>query len=508
MKSMTVTHLLFERVSFRYDAMHEPLFVNLSVSFPVGWTGIVGANGAGKTTVLKLATGMLEPVEGRILRPADAVYCAQRTDEAPALLGSLISADDHAACIIKGQLGLAGDWAMRWESLSHGERKRAQIAVLLWQQPQVIALDEPTNHIDAETRALLVPALRGFRGVGLIVSHDRDLLDELCRQCLFVDPPEAILRPGNYSAGRKESLREEEYDRSRKEAAKREVARLKVEAASRIAAAGASDRLRSKRHLGRKDHDRRARIDLARVTGADGRAGKLARQMRSRVEGAQIMERGIKVRKRYELGIWIEGERCRRDALFRTGAGFLSLGSDRKLHLPGLTMLPTDRIALTGANGLGKSTLVRHILAGLDLPARRLTYLPQEVDLDASRAVLDEVRRQPPETLGRIMTVVSRLGSRPARLLESAEPSPGEVRKLLVALGIARQPHLIVMDEPTNHLDLPSIECLERALRDCPCGLLLVSHDERFLGALTRSRWHLSLVGAGRPDLVELSVSP
>jgi macrolide transport system ATP-binding/permease protein len=103
-----------------------------------------------------------------------------------------------------------------------------------------------------------------------------------------------------------------------------------------------------------------------------------------------------------------------------------------------------------------------------------------------------KARMLPNEKLGRMMTVVSRLGSRPHRLLDSVEPSPGEIRKILLATGIANTPYLIVMDEPTNHLDLPSIECLEHALTDCPCGLLLVSHDQRFLDALARKRWHIS----------------
>jgi ATPase subunit of ABC transporter with duplicated ATPase domains len=226
--------------------------------------------------------------------------------------------------------------------------------------------------------------------------------------------------------------------------------------------------------------------------------------MESRVEQARRMEQTIRVHKR--LGIWIEGERCRRDALFRIGADAIPLGSGRELHIADLAMLPADRVALTGANGTGKSTLVRHILCTLDLPPERLTYLPQEIDLRSSRDLLGEVQRQPPDVLGMIMTIVSRLGSRPARLLESAEPSPGEVRKLLLALGIARQPHLIVMDEPTNHLDLPSIECLEQALQDCPCGLLLVSHDERFLRALTRTRWHLAPAPSGPPGHVRLLI--
>jgi ATPase subunit of ABC transporter with duplicated ATPase domains len=89
------------------------------------------------------------------------------------------------------------------------------------------------------------------------------------------------------------------------------------------------------------------------------------------------------------------------------------------------------------------------------------------------------------------MTVISGLGSRPERLLESHEPSPGETRKLLLAMGVVRQPYLIIMDEPTNHLDLPSIELLEQALSECPCALLLVSHDKRFLEATTYRRWEI-----------------
>jgi ATPase subunit of ABC transporter with duplicated ATPase domains len=115
--------------------------------------------------------------------------------------------------------------------------------------------------------------------------------------------------------------------------------------------------------------------------------------------------------------------------------------------------------------------------------------------LEKSKEVLQQARQLPSDELGKMMSVVSCLGSRPNRLLDSTQPSPGEVRKLLLASGIARVPHLIVMDEPTNHMDLPSIECLEQALSTCPCGILLVSHDERFLGQLSRTSWELSWVG-------------
>ena len=91
------------------------------------------------------------------------------------------------------------------------------------------------------------------------------------------------------------------------------------------------------------------------------------------------------------------------------------------------------------------------------------------------------------------MTVISCLGSRPQRLLESTEPSPGELRKMQLALGMPQIPNLIVMDEPTNHLDLPSIECMEQALSQVRCALLLVSHDRRFLEQVTKTTWQLTV---------------
>ncbi len=131
-------------------------------------------------------------------------------------------------------------------------------------------------------------------------------------------------------------------------------------------------------------------------------------------------------------------------------------------------------------------------MQSLNLRKNHVTYVPQEIDIHASQDIMTRARDLPNEKLGQMMTVVSRLGSRPHRLMESVEPSPGEIRKILLATGIANVPHFIVMDEPTNHLDLPSIECLEQALVDCPCGLFLVSHDRRFLDALAHKRWHIS----------------
>ncbi|UCG52834.1 MAG: ABC-F family ATP-binding cassette domain-containing protein [Candidatus Latescibacterota bacterium] len=491
----------FDDVFFAYDAMSTSLIEGLTCRFPVGWTGIIGANGVGKTTLLRLATGILAPDGGEVRIPGIAIYCEQRTDDVPRLFAELVATEDQDAVLIKATLGIQPDWVSRWDTLSHGERKRAQIGVMLWRRPDVLAVDEPTNHLDMEARELLAKALASYRGIGLLVSHDRELLDTLCGHCLFVDPPEILMRRGGYTKAYTQLQREEESARRRHELARATRKKLEREASRRRAAASQSDLRRSRRFLARGDHDGREKIDRARVSGKDAVAGKLLRQIQGRLKQAREKETGAEVKKTYDTGIWLPSARSRRDVLFSIDDGSIELGAGRSLRHPALVMRPDDRIALTGPNGAGKSTLVRHIVDSLDMPEERLTYVPQEIDRTSSITILKRARELPRKKLGVMMTAVSRLGSRPQRLLESVEPSPGETRKLLLALGIAHEPHLIIMDEPTNHMDLPSIQCLEDALDGCPCGLLLVSHDRHFLKRLTNRRWDVLRFGQSADDL-------
>lgn len=474
--------------------MTAALFRDLTVQFPAGWTGIVGPNGAGKTTLLRVAIGELAPQSGTITSRGLGLYVAQRTDDPPPLFEDFIWAPD--ATVLKARLRVSEDWPERWATLSHGERKRAQIAVALWREPAVLALDEPSNHIDADARRLLLEALRDFAGVGLLVSHDRALLDELCTQCLIIDPPEAVLRPGGVTQAMAQQESDEEAVRHTSEVMRRNESRLQAEAQRRRVIAdqkSAAARGSKSKKIPAHDHDGRAMRNLAKMSGKDAYAGKMVAQMNQRAGKIAQQRSELMVKKRYETGIWVDGASFMpRDFLLRLPAGRLALGGERQLHFPDLEIGGTSRIALTGANGLGKSTLIRQLLAHLQVPPEKLVSVPQEISAEDSQRLLESVKRLPNEELGRVMITISRLGSRPARLLESALPSPGEVRKLLLALGIVRGPHLIVMDEPTNHMDLPGILCLEEALADCPCAMLLVSHDEAFLQKITQIEWHLT----------------
>ncbi len=481
--------LRFDSVTYSWPALAEPPLCELTFSAAVGWTGVVGANGVGKSTLLGLAVGALAPITGTVTAPAPAVYCEQRTDHVPGDLAELLCFPDADAGRLASVLGLGADWPYRWETLSHGERKRAQIAVALWRRPELLAIDEPTNHLDRGARKQLCDALASYRGVGLIVSHDRELLDRLCRQCLFLNGPRrAVVRPGGVSEGLVQQERERLETRRTHDRAQADVRRLASEAARRRSEASGQDRRRSKRGLARGDSDAREKIDRARLSGADGQAGRLANQLDGRLAGAEARLREVERPVQERVGISVHGRRARGDVLVRTGPGRLELPDGRIVKLPELTVGPEDRIALQGPNGAGKSTLIGRLLGELDRPGRVLS-IPQEIDESGARHLVDRVRASDRATLGRVISTVSRLGSDPEKLLATALPSPGETRKLMLAVGLEQEPSLIVMDEPTNHLDLVSMTCIEEALAAFEGALLLVSHDEHFVRALTRTRW-------------------
>lgn len=483
--------LTLTNVTYCYEDSPVIALPPLSASFPVGWTCVVGANGSGKSTLLRLAVGELLPLGGTIHSPAPGVYCAQPTDEPPP------AADDFAvdwaadAMRLRAILGIQDDWLWRWDTLSHGERKRLQIAVALWQRPRILAVDEPTNHLDAPARELVASALATHDGIGLLVSHDRDLMDSLSTQCLFLGAGGAVMRPGSYSAGRAQEELERETAARERETAKRDLSRLHGEAADRRTDADRAHALRSRRHLDRHDSDGRARIGAAIISGKDGQAGRLSAQLDGRMRRAQERLDGTRVEKLPAGDIWIPGERSRRAVVAAIGPGTIPLGPERELVIPALTVGASDRIAIIGPNGMGKSTLVRTLLASTPLEAGRVLAIPQEISVAESATVLAALKGLPEARLGEVLAIVARLGSPPERVLGGGATSPGELRKIMVALGVLGSPHLIVMDEPTNHLDILSVEALEEALAGCPCALVLVSHDARFVEHLTTMRWTL-----------------
>lgn len=495
--------LALSRVTYTHPAAQDPILNNATIAFPQGWTGLLGDNGCGKSTLAKIACGLLKPDSGTVSGNLLAAYCPQEADEAPTILADFALDFGREARSLRKRLSLTDDMPWRWDELSFGERKKLQIACSLWQRPDVLAVDEPTNHLDCEARAQLTGLLASFTGVGILVSHDRELLDALASRCASFEASgprgetHIVIRPGGYSQASSQAERERMTAIDERKRAKDHLARLSAEREQRAQEAARADARRSKRGLNPKDKSARAKIDLAIFTGQDGARGKLLRQMDGRMAAAQDRAAATFAPKRYDGSLFLNAKPSPRKTVLRIPAGSIPCGGGA-LELPELFVGNTEHIGIVGPNGAGKSTLLDHAREILEKQAEQqgtnaLTVLdiPQEPNPARRARTLEAVRSLSPADLGRVLGCVAQLNSDPDRILEGAATSPGELRKLMIALGLLDAPALIIMDEPTNHLDLHSVEALERALERFGGALLLVSHDHTFLRACTNSTWEI-----------------
>ena len=487
-------------IEYRHPQAAEPILRGVSVAFPQGWTGVVGDNGCGKTTLARIACGQLAPDAGSVSPPLVSAYCAQDATAPPENLQAFAESYERGAVRLKELLGIEDEWFSRYATLSGGQQKRVQLACALFSEPDLLVMDEPTNHVDATTRRALIRALSLFRGVGILISHDRELLDSLCSQCLFMGASGATMRPGTYSQAAEQAGLERESSVRAREDLRREKKRLEREAQRRRELAEGKESKRSLAGIAKHDNDARHKKRLAIVSGTDGVAAKQAGAMGARVARLDSQLAQKRVEKRYDADIWLEATPSRRPVLLRLGECALEMGESRLLSGP-LFIGRSDHIGLTGDNGYGKTTLVKHLIEAMPEEVRVL-YIAQE----PTAAQQAEARRRlaglGAASRGRVLSIVAQLNSEPERVLEGDAISPGEMRKLMLALGILDSPELIIMDEPTNHLDLASVEALERVLAAFPGALLLVSHDAALLDAVTDTRWKIVEGQAGEKLLV------
>jgi ATP-binding cassette, subfamily F, member 3 len=491
-------------LSFRHG--ERVLFDRASVAFSDGWkVGLVGRNGAGKSTLLRLIQGEYESDSGNInlmgrtrigsvpqdppggdIAVIDAVLAAdvERTAlmaEADTSHDGLRLADIHmrldeidaasapsrAAAILNG-LGFDNDAQQRpCGTFSGGWRMRVALAGTLFSNPDLLILDEPSNHLDLEAMLWLTEHLKKFRNTVLMVSHDRDLLNDVCDHIVHIDNEKLVSYTGNYDF----------FEKTRAERLANDAAQQVKLAAQRKHMQAFVDRFRAKASKARQAQSRMKMIEKLGPVATVPIDEKISFNFPS----PELLASPI-------------------ETLDEVSVGYP--GGPLVLHKLDLRIDMEDRIALLGQNGNGKSTFIRLISQRLEPREGKLKKTPklkvgyfsqdQEEGLDYEATPFDHMSiamgAGVPEH--KVRAQLGRFGfPRDRANLKVGAMSGGEKTRLLLALATRNAPHLLLLDEPTNHLDMDARASLVDAINDFEGAVVLVSHDTHLVKMVADQLW-------------------
>lgn len=498
------------------------LFSDLDLSFGPGRTGLVGRNGVGKTTLLRLITGELAPASGTISVSGRIGLLRQQVQPGPdETIADLFGARAGLALLDRAVAGEASaeelaeaDWSLearldealaflaldmrpetRLATLSGGQRTRAALAALIFDAPDLIILDEPTNNLDVDGRAAVADMLAGWRGAAIVISHDRNLLQTM-DAIVELTGLGASTYGGNWSHYRERKAQElasAQRDLSVAERQVRDAAQAAQEARERQDRRDAGGRRKA------------AKGDMPKILlggmkrRAEATAGGLDRLAEKQADAAQVQaaEARAKIEVLTPFAVKLKPSGLP-DGKVVLRANRVTGGYDPDRPVIrdfSIDMIGPERVAITGPNGAGKTTLLK-LLSGELEPSSGTVHiggpmvlLDQQVGLlDRGESILDNFRRlNPDSSVNDCRAVLAAFKFRnDAALQVVGALSGGEMLRagLACVLGGARPPMLVVLDEPTNHLDIEAIEVVEAGLRAFDGALLVISHDGAFLEAI------------------------
>jgi ATP-binding cassette subfamily F protein 3 len=483
--------------------------------------GLIGRNGVGKTTLLRLIAGLDEPDEGEVSLAAraevaflaqgvalgfdgslweyalearsDTLRLAERMrqleaemadpsvhsdearlagvlDEYARVRGAFEQADGYSseAAIRAALFGLGfreDDLELPVSALSGGQKVRAALARLLCSSPDLLLLDEPTNHLDMAAIEWLESYLKDYRGSLIVVSHDRSFLDSIVNRIWELEENQLYTYRGNYSASR--VMREQRRERATKEFLAQQERIAELEA-----------------------YVRRYRA---------GNRATMAKSRQRALERMQIIDAPAREEAAMRLRL-SSGPRSGREVVWLDD---VSMVYDDKevLRIDHLQVSRGERVGIIGPNGSGKSTLIR-IMAGQQTPTSgRVSYgkdvviahFSQELrDLNPDLTVMEELLQVSDLSFFELHRHLALFLFRGDDVHKKVGVlSGGERNRLTLAKLVLCEANLLLLDEPTNHLDIPSREVVESALQEYPGTLVFVSHDRFFVNRLAKRIWHL-----------------
>lgn len=435
--------------------------------------GVVGINGTGKSTLLKILAGLEEPDSGTVMRknglrvsflPQMPDYSVERTAveqvlfDAPKDVGA---PDEYEAKTLLSQFGIS-DFDADVRTLSGGQKKRVALAAALIRPVDLLLLDEPTNHIDAQTIALLEEKLSKYRGALMMVTHDRYFLDRVCNRIAEISGGELYLHDGNFS-----------YYLEQK------AARLDMENA---AARKRSSILRRELEWIRR--------------GAQARSTK----QKARIQRFEEMSAISGPQEEQKLALGSTSSRLGRRIIECENVG-KSMGGKRLLHDFTYTILRDERMAVVGENGCGKTTFLR-MLAGQLAPDEgtinigetvKIGFFTQEFPkVDPHMRLIDFMRdiaeyvETPDGRFSASQMLEQFLFPSDVQYTPVERLSGGEKRRLYLASLLMASPNVLLLDEPTNDLDIATLEILEDYLATFKGAVIVVSHDRYFLDRIAQ----------------------
>ena len=506
---------------------NQPLFSGLELAFGPGRTGLIGRNGTGKSTLLRIIAGELSPASGSVsvtgsigmlaqsvqVRPGDTVADhlgvtaeLNRLDRLEQGLGSVEDAGEADWTLpgrIESALASVGLSAYAPErpldTLSGGQRTRLALARLILAQPDIILLDEPTNNLDTEGRAAVVELLHRWRGTAIVVSHDRALLREM-DAIVELTTLGAQTYGGNwdhYAERKALELASAEHELASAERRVAEIDRkIQAVAEKKSRKDGAGKRKAARGDLprillgGMKDNSEKTSGENARLAN---------RQRGEAAEAASGARAKLEVLTPLSVTLTPTGLPAGRVVLEANGLSGGPEGQTALIRDLSLTLTGPERVAVTGANGSGKTTLLRLLTgalppsAGTARIAVPYAMLDQTVSLlDPALSIRDNFRALNPEAdENACRAALARFMFRADAALQLVGTlSGGEMLRagLASTIGGSHPPQLLILDEPTNHLDIGAIEEVEAGLRGYDGALLVVSHDADFLTAIGITR--------------------